>query len=160
MNTNMLAERAKAAVKNAYRQLEGKNANPIFTQEMFDLLQEQDPDSDDPLCLFHYFGLQCGDWYVFAAERMGRRAVNIHTGESAEGLIQFTAFVCLGDPTHAEVGIVPLDKCSGMGLRDIPPLFPGVAAVELDRYFTPQRLSVIHRRVKGYDLASNDEEPR
>jgi len=145
-----LGERAKAAVREAYRRFGASDpsANPIFTDEMYDLLQEQDPHTRDPLCLFHYFGILGGDWYVYGAEKLGPKAIGRITGESAAGMIHFWAFACLGDSATAEAGLVPLDKAGGMGLRDIRAPFPGMAAVELDRYYSPRLLSVVWRSIK------------
>jgi hypothetical protein len=153
IGTGDLAERAQRAVEKACRAVQGANANPIFTEEMFGLLQEQDANSDDPLCLFRYFTpMRGGEWYVYAADRLGPKATNMLTGGSAAGHIQFWAFACLGDPTLAEAGLVPLDKANGMGLRDIPPIVPGLAAVELDRNYVPERISQVSRRITGREL--------
>lgn len=148
-----LADRAEAAVSKAYRKHGNKypSQNPIFTDEMFDLLREQNCHADDPLCLYRYYAMVAdAEWYVMGAERLGKDARNIQTGESAEGKIQFWAFARIGDPDDAEIGVVPLDKGSDMGLRDLRhPLGPAVAAVELDKYYEPERLSVIVKRIRG-----------
>lgn len=63
--------------------------------------------------------------------------------------MQFFAFACLGDPDCAEAGVVPLDECGGFGLRDLAA--QGID-VELDRVYTPEPVSVVWRRIKGYPL--------
>ncbi len=74
MDHQNISARARTVVTNV--QLEAQDANPIFTQEMFDLLQEQNPHSEDPLCLFRYQATARGcEWYVYGAQRMGSRAM-------------------------------------------------------------------------------------
>jgi hypothetical protein len=147
-----LTLRARRAVENAYEAATDDTPRPLFSEEMMAVARNNASayDEDDPLCLFRYFHLRSNaEWYVMTATRLGKGAVNMFTGESAEGHVEFYGFACLGVPQDAECGTIPLDKASGMGLRDLPGLAPGVASVELDRHWTPQRLSVVRRRVSG-----------
>jgi hypothetical protein len=146
-----LGERAKAVVSSAYREHNDRipSRNPIFTREMYDLLQEQEPDGADPLCLYRYFcTFVHGEWFVFGAKRMGPGSVSELTGESAEGMHNLSVFACLkNDRDNAECGVMPLESCGGMGLADIKhPLLRSVAGVELDQHYKPERLSAVMRR--------------
>lgn len=73
---NRLSERTLAAVREAYRRFGGltPSANPIFTDETWELLQEQDPSKGDPWCLFHYVGALGRDHRIHGRYRSLRLA--------------------------------------------------------------------------------------
>jgi Protein of unknown function (DUF2958) len=129
------AKKAELAVHAAYAGLEKRLAeagddyespNPICTDAMVEAASSV-KDEEDPLVLYRYFfSGGAGEWYVVEAKQQ-------------RGDVSFFGYVDmqLGDGQGGELGYFTLRQ-----LRDEVPRTPFYRC-ELDRFFTPCRLSEI-----------------